>query len=293
MMLQSANKAREINPWGGPQMNQRVGTIFVCSDSVGETAETVVRATMRQFDARNFNIKRWANIKTEEEIRHMMEEAARIGSFVVYTLVLPELREVIQQESARLRVYAVDVMGPVMEAFVNTFNSSPKQMPGRFPMMDPEYFKRVEAIEFSVRCDDGQYTSAWDQADLILLGVSRTTKTPLSIYLAHKGYKVANYPLVPEVKVPDIIFDLPGSKFIGLTMKAETLAQIRSQRLKTMGLPYHVAYASFERVTEELEYAHNLFRQLGCRVLDVTDRAIEETAGTILETLAQKPEENH
>lgn len=274
-------------------MSQQVGTIFVCSDSVGETAETVVRATMRQFDARNFNIKRWANIKTEEEIRHMMEEAARIGSFVVYTLVLPELREFIQQESARLRVYAVDVMGPVMEAFVNTFNSSPRQMPGRLPMSDPDYFKRVEAIEFSVRCDDGQYTSAWEQADLILLGVSRTTKTPLSMYLAHKGYKVANYPLVPEVKVPEVIFQLPGSKFVGLTMNAETLAHIRSQRLKTMGLPYYAAYASLERVTEELEFAHNLFRQLGCMVLDVTDRAIEETAGTILETLAQKQEEHH
>jgi len=271
-------------------MSQQVGTIFVCSDSVGETAETVVRATMRQFDARNFNIKRWAHIKTEDEIRHMMEEAARIGSFVVYTLVLPELREFIQQESARLGVYAVDVMGPVMEAFVNTFNSSPRQKPGRLPMTDPEYFKRVEAIDFSVRCDDGQYTSAWDQADLILLGVSRTTKTPLSMYLAHKGYKVANYPLVPEVKVPDLIFQLPQSKFVGLTMKPETLAHIRSQRLKTMGLPYHAAYASLERVTEELDFAHNLFRRLGCRVLDVTDRAIEETAGTILELLSQKQE---
>lgn len=274
-------------------MKQPVGTIFVCSDSVGETAETVVRATMRQFDARNFHIKRWAHIKTEDEIRHMMEEAARIGSFVVYTLVLPELREVIRQESVRLRVYAVDVMGPVMEAFINTFNSSPKQTPGRLPMMDPEYFKRVEAIEYSVRCDDGQYTNLWEQADLILLGISRTSKTPLSIYLAHKGYKVANYPLVPEVKVPDIIYELPGSKFVGLTMEAETLVHIRSQRLKTMGLPFHVAYASYERVSEELEYAHKIFRQLGCKVLDVTERAIEETAGTILETLAQKQEENH
>lgn len=267
-------------------MNQPIGTIFVCSDSVGETAETVVRATMRQFDARNFNIRRWANIKTEEEIRHMMEEAARIGSFVVYTLVLPELREVIRQESVRLRVFAVDVMGPVMEAFVNTFNSSPKRMPGRLPMMDPEYFKRVEAIEFTVRCDDGQYTGAWGQADLILLGISRTSKTPLSVFLAHKGYKVANYPLVPEVKAPDVMFELPGSKFIGLTMKPETLVHIRAERLKTMGLPFHVAYASLERVSEELEYARGIFRQLGCMVVDVTDRAIEETAGTILEALA-------
>lgn len=269
--------------------NEQLSTIFVCSDSVGETADAVVRATIRQFDAENINIKRWAHIKSEDEIRQIMEEAARIGSFVAYTLVLPELREMIRQEAVRLNIYAVDIMGPVMEAFVHTFNSaSPKQKPGLLHIMDKEYFKRVEAIEYTVKCDDGQHAALWEHADLFLLGVSRTSKTPLSIFLAHKGYKVANYPLVPEVKAPMDLFKLPKSRFIGLTMRPENLVNIRTERLKAMGLPFGVSYASLERVVEEMEYAQSIFQQLECIVVDVTDRAIEETAGAILEALISR-----
>jgi len=269
-------------------LNEQFRTIFVCSDSVGETAESVVQATARQFDAENINIKRWAHIKSEDEIREMMEEAERIGSFVVYTLVLPELREMIRQEAVRLNVFAIDVMGPVMEAFVHTYNSSPNQKPGLLHIMDRQYFRRIEAVEYTVKCDDGQNTGSWEEADLILLGVSRTSKTPLSIYMAHKGYRVANYPLVPEVKPPNVLHELSGSKFVGLTMRPESLVNIRTERLKAMGLPFGVSYASVERIAEEIEYAQSIFRQLGCMVVDVTDRAIEETAGTILGALALK-----
>ncbi|WP_221469120.1 pyruvate, water dikinase regulatory protein [Cohnella nanjingensis] len=265
-------------------MNEQ-NTIFICSDSVGETAETVVRATVRQFDADHTNIKRWSHIKSEEEIRTIMEEAARIGSFVVYTLVLPELREMIRQEAVRLNVFAVDILGPIMEAFVSTFNSSPKHQPGLLHTMDRKYFKRMEAIEYTVKCDDGQDAASWEKADLILLGVSRSSKTPLSIFLAHKGYKVANYPLVPEVKPPQSLFQMMDSKLIGLTITPESLVKIRTERLKAMGLPFDVIYSSLMRVEEELEYAHTIFRQLDCLVIDVTERAIEETAGMILAAL--------
>ncbi|MGN7456573.1 pyruvate, water dikinase regulatory protein [Paenibacillus pasadenensis] len=265
------------------RLNEDRKRIVVCSDSAGETAETVVRATLRQFEAESVQVERWANVKSEEEVRELMEHAASIGSFVVYTLVLPELREMIRQESARLGVCAVDVMGPVMEGFVRTFNSAPKQEAGRPHRMDEEYFTRVEAVEFTVKSDDGQHVVGWKDADLILLGVSRTSKTPLGIYLAHKGYKVANYPLVPEVKPPEELFRMPGSRFVGLTMQPEKLISIRIERLKSMGLPAGVSYARLERVAEELEYAQELFRRLGCLVVDVTDRAIEETAGVILD----------
>ncbi|THF84628.1 pyruvate, water dikinase regulatory protein [Cohnella fermenti] len=270
-------------------MNETARTIFVCSDSVGETAETVVQATIRQFDADGTGLRRFSHIKSEDEIRNLMEEAARSGSFVVYTLVLPELREMIRQESIRLNVFAVDIMGPVIEAFVRTFNTPPpKQKPGLLHVMDRDYFRRVEAVEYTVKGDDGQNSNSWAQADLILLGISRTSKTPLSIFLAHKGYKVANYPLVPEVKPPNALSELRGGRFVGLTMKPEKLIQIRAERLKAMGLPFGAAYASLERVAEELEYAHSVFRRLGCLVVDVTDRAIEETAGVILESLSLK-----
>jgi regulator of PEP synthase PpsR (kinase-PPPase family) len=266
-------------------VEERIHTIFVCSDSVGDTAESVVQATIRQFDAHQVHIRRFGHIRTEDEIRNLMEEASRQGGFVAYTLVLPELREMMRQEAIRLNVSAVDIMGPMMQAFIDTFNDSPKRKAGLLHQMDEDYFRRVEAIEFAVKCDDGRDPQAMKQAHIVLLGVSRTSKTPLSIYLAHKGYKVANYPLVPEVKPPQSLFSLSKSKLVGLTMNAENLVKIRSERLKAVGLPFGAKYASLERVAEELEFAHGLYKKLGCTVIDVTEKAIEETAGLILETL--------
>lgn len=266
-------------------MEDKVQTIFVCSDSVGETANTVVQATIRQFNASRVNIRRFGSVRTEEEIRSMMEEVSRLGGFVVYTLVLPELREMMRQESIRLNVSAIDILGPVMQAFIDTFKDSPKRKAGLLHQMDEDYYKRVEAIEFAVKYDDGKDTSAFTHAHIVLLGVSRTSKTPLSIYLAHKGYKVANYPLVPEVKPPASLFSLNKSKLVGLTMNAEQLIKIRAERLRAVGLPFGAKYASLERVAEEIEFALDLYKQLGCSVIDVTEKAIEETAGIILDTM--------
>ena len=266
-------------------MEEKSQTIFVCSDSIGETANTVVQATIRQFNANQVHVRRFGSVRSEQEIRSMMEEASRVGTFVVYTLVLPELREMIRKESIRLNVSTVDILGPVMQAFIDTFNGSPKRQAGLLHQLDEDYYRRVEAIEFAVKCDDGKDTSALNKADLVLLGVSRTSKTPLSIFLAHKGYKVANYPLVPEVKTPSNLFSLNPGRLIGLTMSAEQLMKIRSERLKSVGLPFGAKYAALERVADELEFALDLYKQLGCRVIDVTERAIEETAGIIMEMM--------
>ena len=266
---------------------QSNAVVYVCSDSLGETAETVVRASLRQFEAQEVQIKRYAHVKTEEEIRDLMEEAARNGSFVVYTLVLPELREAIREEAVRLNIFAVDVMGPVMEAFVGTFNATPKRKPGLLHTLDQEYYRRIEAIEFTVKCDDGQDAASWKHADLVIIGVSRTSKTPLSIFLAHKGLKVANLPLVPEVRVPAELYDIPSTRIVGLTMRPEKLVAIRTERLKTMGLPFGASYATLRRVEDELAYAQSIFRKIGCPVIDVTERAIDETAGSILYALGR------
>jgi [pyruvate, water dikinase]-phosphate phosphotransferase / [pyruvate, water dikinase] kinase len=258
-------------------------TIFVCSDSVGETANTVVQATIRQFNASTVQVRRFGSIRTEDEIRALMEEASRVNGFVAYTLVLPELREMMRQEAIRLSVNAIDIMGPMMQAFIDTFKDSPKRKAGLLYQLDEQYFQRVEAVEFTVSSDDGKDPSAMKQAHIVLLGASRTSKTPLSIYLAHKGYKVANYPLVPEVKPPAIIYELDPKKLIGLTMSPEQLVRIRSERLKVVGLPFGAKYATLERVEEELAFARELYRELGCTVIDVSGKAIEETAGMILE----------
>lgn len=261
---------------------ERQHYIYICSDAVGETAEAVVRATVRQFDAHQVKIKRVGHIKREDEVRAVMEEAAGTGGFVAYTLVQPELREMMKEESIRLGVRAVDIMGPMMQAFIDTFNDSPKRKPGLLHEMDDAYFRRVEAIEFAVKCDDGRDTNLLLQANIVLIGVSRTSKTPLSIFLAHKGYKVGNLPLVPEVRPPRELMELPANRVVGLTMDAGQLHKIRSERLRAVGLPYGAKYATLQRISEELEYAHGIMKRIGCPVIDVTDKAIEETAGIIL-----------
>lgn len=262
--------------------------IYVCSDAVGETAEAVVQATLRQFDAKPASLRRIGHIKHEEEIVQLLQKAAGQKAFVVYTLVQPELRETMREEAIRLGVRAIDVMGPVMEAYMEIFNGSPKRKPGLLYQMDDMYFRRVEAMEFSVKCDDGRDTQSMLQADIVLIGVSRTSKTPLSIYLAHKGYKVANLPLVPEVKPPVELAHLASGQVIGLTMEADHLMTIRTERLKSAGLPNGAKYATPSRVMEELEYAKQVMKSLHCPVIDVTHRAIEETAGLILDYLSSQ-----
>ncbi|MEX2415106.1 MAG: pyruvate, water dikinase regulatory protein [Paenibacillaceae bacterium] len=262
--------------------NEQQKHIYVCSDSVGETAEAVVQATIRQFDAKNVIIKRIGSIQNEEGIHALMSDAAKDGGMVAYTLVQPELREMMKEEAIRLGVGAVDIMGPMMQVFMDTFHALPNRTPGLLHRMDEAYFRRVEAIEFAVKFDDGKDARGLILADLVLIGVSRTSKTPLSIFLAHKGIKVANLPLVPEVKLPAELYNMSGRRIVGLTMDAEHILNIRLERLKAMGLPNNSKYASLQRIVEELEYAEALMKQLGSRVINVTNKAIEETAGIIM-----------
>lgn len=267
-------------------MNQgQAHFIAICSDSIGETAEAVVRATLRQFELPNTEIKRIMNVRSEDEVSAVMEEVASRGGFVAYTLVQPELREAIREEAVRLNVRAVDIMGPMMQAFIDTFNDTPKRTPGLLHRLDEDYFKRVEAVEFAVNNDDGKDVGAILKADLILLGASRVSKTPLSIFLAHKGLKVMNYPVVPELTPPTQLREVHPGKIVGLTVNPEHLVKIRSARLQSMGLPDDAHYASMQRVQDELKYAQELFADLGCSVIDVTDKAIEETAALIIKQL--------
>lgn len=263
--------------------SDRQKMIFVCSDAVGETAEAVARATARQFATAVVKIKRCGGIKHEDEVRAVVREAAQAGGFIAYTLVQPELRETMREEAIRAQVKAVDVMGPMMQAFIDTFNDSPKLKPGLLHEMDDHYFRKIEAVEFAVRCDDGKDARGLLQAQVVLIGVSRTSKTPLSIYLAHQGIRTANYPIAPEVKPPDELFAKADRLIVGLTMQPERLLKIRTERLKSLGLPVQAHYASLERIERELAVAAELMEKLGCPVIDVTERAIEETAAIIME----------
>lgn len=264
---------------------QRQKVIFVCSDAVGETAEAVARATTRQFATEQVKIKRFGHIKHEDEIKSIINEALQVDGFIAYTLVQPELRETMREETIRLGVRAVDVMGPMMQAFIDTFNDAPKYKPGLLHEMDENYYRKIEAIEFAVKYDDGKDVRGLLQAQVVLVGVSRTSKTPLSIYLAHKGIKTANYPLTIKVKPPQELFMASDRLIVGLSMQPERLLKIRTERLKALGLPSQAHYASIERIEKELHFASEIMERLKCPVIDVTEKAIEETAGLIMELL--------
>lgn len=268
-------------------MEHKEQWLYICSDSVGETAEAVAKATLRQFQSKNARIKRFGQIRHEDEIRRMMEEAAAAGGFVGYTLVQPELREMIRSESIRLEVRTVDILGPMMQAYMDTYGDVPSRKPGLLHELDEDYFRRVDAMEFAVKYDDGKDAAGLLQADVVLVGVSRTSKTPLSIFLAHKGIKAANLPVFPEVRPPAELFQVSPDRLFGLTMEAEHMQHIRAERLKAVGLPGGSRYAAPDRVAEELQYAGELMGRLGCRVIDVTSKAIEETAGLILEAIGR------
>ncbi|MFC4387207.1 pyruvate, water dikinase regulatory protein [Gracilibacillus marinus] len=256
--------------------------IYVCSDAVGETAEAVVRATIRQFTSKEVKIKRYSHIQTEEEIETIIQEVKRKHSFIAYTLVQPELRAKMQQEAIKEGIRAVDVMGPMMQAYIDTFNDAPKPDPGQRQVLDDEYFKRIEAVEFAVKYDDGKDVKGLVLADVVLIGVSRTSKTPLSIFLAHKGIKTANLPILPDMEPPEQLFHDVNRLVVGLTIDPSHLLKIRTERLKTLGLPAQSKYASMDQIKKELRTANEWMEKLQCPVINVSDKSIEETAGIIM-----------
>lgn len=264
-------------------MTNHLPGVFIVSDSIGETAEMVVRAAASQFNSGNMEIRRIPNISDTETLDQVIHQAAANQFIIAYTLVVPELAEHLRAEAANCGVICVDILGPLMEAFNRASQIEPKREPGLLRKVDEMYYRRIEAVEFAVRYDDGKDPRGIDLADIVLVGVSRTSKTPLSMYLAHKRIKVANVPLVPEVTPPEELFRAQRGKVIGLTIQLEPLNHIRNERLKTLGLKGQASYANPERILEEIEYSSNVMKKLGCPVIDVTNRAVEETASKILE----------
>lgn len=261
--------------------------IYAVSDSLGETAEQVAKAVIKQFDIADFDIKRVSYVSDKETIDILIDKASKENSFIIFTLVVEELRDYLQDKAFEYNIGAVDIMTPVLLPLVKQLGLSPKQEPGLLRKLDERYFKKVEAIEFAVKYDDGKDTRGILLADIVLVGVSRTSKTPLSMYLAHKNIKVANIPLVPEVSPPDELKHISPKKIIGLVLNIENLNKIRKERLKAMGLKDTANYANMERIFEELEYAEKVMKDLKCKVIDTTDKAVEETASIILDYISE------
>ncbi|MGB3366749.1 MAG: pyruvate, water dikinase regulatory protein [Acidaminobacteraceae bacterium] len=259
--------------------------VYVVSDSIGETAEMVARATAEQFRDINYEIKKFPFINNEEQIKELIDEAAESSSIIVFTTVLQNLREMIISECKRNRLPYIDVMEPLLTKFEEFLGTKPANEPGIIHRLDEKYFKRVEAVEFAVKYDDGKDPRGVLKADIVLIGVSRTSKTPLSMYLANKNIKVANIPLVPEVPVPDELFTISSKKIVGLTTNPIKLNEIRQERLKALGLSDMASYANVERILDELEYSDKLMKRLKCPVINVSNKAVEETANLILEII--------
>ncbi len=258
--------------------------IYVVSDSLGETAEFVARAAAIQFNANEtFEIRRVPYVNNRETLEDVIEEASGTCSIIAYTLVIPGLKEELERLAREHNIPAVDIMGPLMDALTQATSMSPKREVGLLHRLDDQYFRRVEAIEFAVKYDDGKDPRGLLYADVVLIGVSRTSKTPVSMYLAHKRVKAANVPIVPEVEPPAELFKIRPRKIIGLTIQPQLLLQIRQERLKALGLTTDAEYASINRIQKELAYADRLMAQLGCPVIDVSNKAIEETASMVLE----------
>lgn len=257
--------------------------VYIVSDSIGETAEFVVRAAASQFDAGEVQIYRFPYVTGVEQVTSILEQAAQRQTVVAYTLVVPELRDFMVKQAAALGVPAVDILGPMITALSQVSEAPPHMEPGLLRRLDDAYFRRMEAIEFAVRYDGGKDPHGLLLADVVLIGVSRTSKTPVGMYLAHKMVKAANIPLVPEVAPPEELFKIPASKIIGLTIDPQLLAQIRRERLKSLGLTSRANYADPDRICQEVAFAERIMKKLGCNVIDVTNKAVEETASRVMQ----------
>lgn len=262
--------------------------IYVVSDSVGETAELVTKAAVSQFKKTELTIKRFPFVEDTSNVDEVISLAKQDGGMIAYTLVRPEISGYMKTAAEREGVVSCDILGPLMNQIQVQCGETPLYEPGLVHKLDEDYFKKIEAIEFAVKYDDGRDPRGILKADIVLVGVSRTSKTPLSQYLAHKRYKVANVPIVPEIDPPEELFLVPKEKCFGLRITSEKLNQIRQERLISLGLNQKAIYANIDRIKEEIDYFDSIVEKIGCPVIDVTNKAVEESANVIMNIILKK-----
>src|SRR5690349_21002795 len=265
--------------------------LHVVSDSTGETATRLVHALEAQFPEQAFEEIRHPMVESVDDLADVVRRARGRPAVVVYTLVEPELRAEMRTLCRRARLHYCDLLGQPIEAVARVSGRAAKMKPGSRPPLNSAYFKRMEAIEFAVRFDDGVAQGLKD-ADVVLVGVSRTSKTPLSIYLGYLGHKAANVPVVKGIAPPPELFEIDRAKIVGLTIDPNRLVEIRRARVRAMGAPgRNRKYAELAEIYEELEEAKKLHRRLRCPVIDISELSIEETAHRILRVVEERADE--
>jgi regulator of PEP synthase PpsR (kinase-PPPase family) len=260
--------------------------IFVVSDGTGDTGAAVAKAALAQFQV-ECKLRRFGGIRQPSLARRVVAEAERVGALVLFTLVDRRVAQGLLEEAASRGVPTLDVLGGMIAKIAEHVKVEPRSEPGLLHGFSDDYFKRIEAVEFAVRHDDGANLHTLFRADLVLTGVSRTSKTPLSMYLAQRGYKTGNVPIVPGVEPPRALLELDPKKVFALTIDPSHLLTIRQARVRALGAPPYSTYADPEALIEEVRRARRLYREQGWQVIDISGRAAEENAARILRLIEE------
>lgn len=261
--------------------------LHLVSDSTGETVTLLARACLVQFDDIKVREHLWPMVRTVDQVREVMERIRENPGFVMCTLVDEKNRAALEEGCRMHQITCIPVLDPVVAALGAYLNAESHPRPGGQHAMDQDYFNRIEAMQFALSHDDGQMTHELRNADVVLVGVSRTSKTPTCIYLANRGIKAANIPFVPGCPLPEELFLEEGPAVVGLTNDPKRLIEIRRQRLRFLDQDPDTDYVDEEAVKEEVNSARRLFTQHDWPVINVSRRSIEETAATILQYLAR------
>lgn len=256
--------------------------LHLLSDSTGETLENIAKAALAQYDDVETIRHFWPMVRTEAHLERILQEIAQNPGLVIFTLVNSSARATLEARCRKLGLSAVAPLDAVNDALSGMLGQQAKARPGRQHVLDEAYFDRVDAIQFTMAHDDGIGWENWEEADIVLAGVSRSSKTPTSIYLANRGFKTANIPIVVESPPPELLYRLKNPLVVGLTTSSERLIQVRRNRLLSLNQAPETAYVDHDAVTREVAFARRMFADNGWPVIDVTRRSIEETAAAII-----------
>lgn len=278
-----------------PQAESAEFHLHLVSDSTGETLEAIISAALVQFEGVNVHKHYWPLVRSAMQMQRLMEDIAEQPGLVLYTLVNREIRDVLEKACMDANLPVLSILDPVINLLGSYFGQKASHKPGRQHTMDAHYFQRIDALHFTMAHDDGQLVEDVDQADIVLVGVSRSSKTPTSIYLANKGYKTLNVPFVPNCPMPVELDNLENKFVLGLTTSVERLIQIRTNRLRSINEHEEADYTDRELIQDEIKECRRYCTQRGWQTIDVTRRSIEESAAAILHRyyawLEKQPEE--
>jgi len=263
-------------------------TIFIVSGGVGASGEQVVRTALAQFEGVQVRVEIVSHVHQVEQVEAVIDRAIQAGAIIIHTLVDVDIRQSLTRLAQKRNVIAVDVMGRVLSQLTRLLGQEPLGQPGLYRQLRQDYFDRVEAIEFTVTNDDGRHPRDWAKAEIVLVGVSRVGKTPLSMYLSVQGWKVANVPQVPGMSLPSELLELDRRRVVGLTIDPGQLVSHRERRQRHLGAPGRSAYINPTEIYEEVETMRKLYRRNGFGVVDITDKPIEESADEVIAMVTRR-----